>query len=111
MPTLKGCKQLVKELFLLHFLPFLPHRFVSVAAARGRHSTELFRFVNRLLKFVLQHFNRPTNTSIAFPHLAAVLQQREAGIIGSEICRSSFYFRMMKVFLNLLCAQPVISQS
>jgi hypothetical protein len=24
MPTLKGCKQLVKELFLKHFLPLLP---------------------------------------------------------------------------------------
>jgi hypothetical protein len=46
MPTLKGCKQLVKELFLNHFIYFFlpPRRFV--AAARGRHSTELLSCVN-----------------------------------------------------------------
>jgi hypothetical protein len=46
MPTLKGCKQLVKELFLKHFL--LPHHLHHNfgAAARGQHFKDFFLFVN-----------------------------------------------------------------
>ena len=53
MPTLKGCKQLVKELFLIHFL-LPPHTHLNFgAAARGQHSKAFFLLVNYFSKKLL----------------------------------------------------------
>jgi hypothetical protein len=59
MPTLKGCKQLVKELFLKHFLlpPHLHHDFG--AAARDRHYREQNPSVKRLFQEFFRFVKRP----------------------------------------------------
>ena len=57
MPTLKGCKQLVKELFLIHFL-LPPHTHLNFgAAARGQHFKEFFLLVNSFSKKLLLKTN------------------------------------------------------
>ena len=57
MPTLKGCKQLVKELFLKHFLlpSHHPHHFG--AAARGQHCKAFLLRVNYFSKKLLLKTN------------------------------------------------------